>query len=181
MNALAQHLFASFIRSDNMKAILRKCINNAHTWDNESWANVLHMFMAKRGVHKRYSPMYGRIAKLYWNENKLTREWVGYTWKRARTGARQTAKVPKAFRAKRKGEATWAFAAEATGRLVTRMVDPTHAFASSWAQLKPSALTLAGGQPSESLPEPKRARWGTSKHLEHSEQVLSRREAPAAQ
>ena len=183
MNRVAQNLFLTFIRSEHMKSLLKKCMNNAHTWDNESWANVLHMFMSKRGVHKRYAPMYGRIAKLYWNENKLTRKWVGYTWKRARTGARQTAKVAKAFKAKRKGEATWHFASEAMGRLVRIMVDAQHAWQSPWASLRPSEEQLAGsGGPVEaSLPEPKRARWGTSKFLAHSEQVLSRRAPPVTE
>ena len=172
MNSVAQNLFLSFIRSEHMKSVLKKCINNAHTWDNESWANVLHMFMAKRTVHKRYSPMYGRIAKAYWNEQKMTRDWTGYTWKRARTGARQTAKVPKAFRAKRKGAPTWMFAAEAMGRVQQRMVDPQHAFASGWAQLRPRRPC-----PDAPLPEPRRKRTGTSAFLAQSEQVLRRRTA----
>ena len=146
------------------------------------------MFMAKRSVHKRYSAMYGRIAKLYWNENKLTREWAGFTWKRARTGARQTAKVPKAFKAKRKGAATWHFAAEALGRLTRLMVDPQHVYESQWARLQPCAVVGEGGERAcggcarcseASMPEPKRRRHGTSAFLEKSEQVIARREREA--
>ena len=113
--------------------------------------------------------MYGRIAKLYWNENKITREWVGYTWKRARTGARQTAKVPKAFKAKLKGEATWHFAGEAIGRLVRIMAYAGHVFESKWASLQPNEVQMAGAcSVDASVPEAKRARWGRSKALANS-------------
>ena len=129
------------------------------------------MFMAKRVVHRRYAGMYGRITKLYWNENKCTREVTGATWKQARTGARKNAVVPKAFRHKRKGEHTMMFAAEAIGRLRKRIENPVWQFASGWLDRqmpKPPDRLALPGEPSKS--------WGTSKFLAQSDAVLQRRQ-----
>mmetsp|Transcript_6211 Transcript_6211/g.19881 ORF Transcript_6211/g.19881 Transcript_6211/m.19881 type:complete len:201 (+) Transcript_6211:169-771(+) len=95
------------------------------------------MFVSKRIVYKANGPMYGRIAKLFWNEQKSKRTVIGATWKAARTGARKNAVVPKAFQAKRKDDTSWSFAAEAIGRLKRRVKDPSYRFTSGWLDLKP--------------------------------------------
>jgi len=100
-----------------MKAILQKCINNAHTWDNESWANMMHMVLPKRTPIKRYAELASITAKLRWNENKLTREVVKFDMRKNRSGARKNAVLAKPFRVKRKSASTTMCIAEILGRL----------------------------------------------------------------
>ena len=52
-NRLARNLLLNFIGSEHMDAVLRACVNNSHTWDNESWANMMHMVLPKRTPMKR--------------------------------------------------------------------------------------------------------------------------------
>lgn len=136
-----------------------------------SFNNVLHVFVSKRCVHKKFGAMYGAIAKLYWNESKSTREWLAYTWKAARTGARKNAAVPKAFRAKRKGKASWQFAHEAIGRLHQLVRDPAYKFSSGWLEISPPALPTPDAMPRA----PSKATWGKARDLARSQEVLSRR------
>lgn len=111
MNELAKNLLRTFVLQQNLATILKKCVNHGSTSNNESFNNVLHMFVSKRIVYK--------------------------AWKAARTGARKNAVVPKAFQAKRKDDTSWSFAAEAIGRLKRRVMDPSYRFTSGWLDLKP--------------------------------------------
>jgi len=147
-------------------------VNHGSTSNNESFNNVLHMFISKRIVYKSYGPMYGRLAKIMWNEEKCTRKVSGATWKAARTGARKNAVVPKAFQAKRKGDRTWHFAAEAIGRLKRRVFDPSHRFSSGWLELEPPSADAAAAP----VPAPRKT-WGKAKAMGAA---AARQEAAAA-
>ena len=67
---MAESLFADFISSPELRAVITRCVNNGHTWDCESLANLAHMFIEKRVVLKRFMdiPMY--CAQLHKNENR---------------------------------------------------------------------------------------------------------------
>lgn len=126
-----------------MYELIDRCIYNGRTWDNESLANIAHMYQAKRIVYKRYQSIPMICAKLDKNENAFTRLVIKYCELKTRSGARRLAQKDTPYLVPTLSPKTFGFRLEAIARLYKKMVDRQATLQESrWPPLYEPAVVL---------------------------------------